>query len=67
LSLWTARAHELAAAQAQQILELARTTTDPTITFKPTIHVTLGGDPIRLRGIPAIGHGVTGAIRGTRP
>lgn len=28
---------------------------------------TLGGDPRRLRGIPAIGRGVTGAIPGTRP
>lgn len=66
MSLWTVRAHELAVAQAKQILDIARTA-EPSITFKPTIHVTLGGDPIRLRGIPAIGRGVNGAIRGTRP
>ena len=29
--------------------------------------VTSGGDERRLRGIPAIGRGVPGAIRGTRP
>jgi hypothetical protein len=28
---------------------------------------TLGGDERRLRGIPAIGRGVSGAIAGTRP
>lgn len=28
---------------------------------------TAGGDPVRLRGIPAIGRNVTGAIRGTDP
>ena len=28
---------------------------------------TLGGDERRLRGIPAIGRGVSGAIPGTRP
>ena len=32
------------------------------------IHVSkLPGDPQALRGIPAIGRGVTGAITGTRP
>jgi hypothetical protein len=28
---------------------------------------TLAGDPTKLRGIPAIGKGVGGAIRGTQP
>jgi hypothetical protein len=28
---------------------------------------TLAGDPQKLRGIPAIGKGVGGAIRGTQP
>lgn len=66
MSLWTVRAHELATAQARLVLDVARTA-EPTINFKPSVHATLGGDPIRLRGIPAIGRGVTGAIRGTRP
>jgi hypothetical protein len=30
-------------------------------------HATAGGDERRLRGIPAIGRGVQGAINGTRP
>ena len=29
--------------------------------------VTAGGDERRLRGVPAIGRGVAGAIRGTNP
>jgi hypothetical protein len=29
--------------------------------------VTAGGDSARLRGVPAIGRGVSGAIRGTNP
>ncbi len=34
----------------------------------PTIgHATAGGDERRLRGIPAIGRGVTGAVNGTIP
>lgn len=39
---------------------------DPT---NPIRHApaTLGGDPRRLRGIPAIGRGVTGAINHTDP
>jgi len=30
-------------------------------------HATAGGDQRRLRGIPAIGRGVTGAINGSSP
>ena len=33
----------------------------------PTAGTTAGGDWQRLRGVPAIGRGVQGAIRGTRP
>lgn len=34
----------------------------------PTRHkATAGGDPLTLRGLPAIGPGVSGAIRGTDP
>jgi len=31
------------------------------------LNATAGGDERRLRGIPAIGRGVAGAITGTRP
>jgi hypothetical protein len=33
----------------------------------PSTGVTAGGDERRLRGIPAIGRGVTGAVPGTAP
>ena len=33
----------------------------------PRHKVTAGGDPLSLRGLPAIGPGVSGAIRGTDP
>lgn len=33
----------------------------------PTRGATAGGDSRKLRGIPAIGRGVSGAIPGTRP
>lgn len=66
MSLWTTKAHELHAAQARQLIDIARDTetTDPTI---KRYHATAGGDERRLRGIPAIGRGVQGAIPGTRP
>ena len=32
-----------------------------------TAGVTSGGDPERLRGLPAIGRGVSGAMRGSDP
>ena len=38
------------------------------LTNNEPIHVSkLPGDPLALRGIPAIGRGVTGAINHTRP
>lgn len=65
MSLWTVKAHQLAAAQARLLLELARdTTTDNT---PLSYRVTPAGDERRLRGIPAIGRGVQGHIPGTRP
>jgi hypothetical protein len=40
----------------------------PTETTTPTVQrATLPGDTRRLRGIPAIGYGVDGAIPGTNP
>lgn len=48
---------------------LARAIIDTTPTAEPTTttRATLPGDTRRLRGIPAIGYGVTGAIPGTTP
>lgn len=64
MSLWTTRAHQLLQAQAQQLAEVLRDTDLPD---ERTYRATAGGDERRLRGIPAIGRGVTGAIPGTRP
>ena len=65
MNLWKTKAHDLRAAQARLLLELARdTTTDNTAL---TYRVTPAGDERRLRGIPAIGRGVQGHIPGTRP
>lgn len=47
---------------AQQLAEFARETDQPL----PSTGATAGGDPARLRGIPAVG-GVSGTMRGTQP
>jgi hypothetical protein len=47
---------------ARQLTEMARETDQPL----PT-RATAGGDVSKLRGIPAIGRGVPGAMRGSRP
>ncbi|HEX5370058.1 MAG TPA: hypothetical protein VFY10_11640 [Dehalococcoidia bacterium] len=47
-------------------IELETSTTAIT-TGKLAKGATAGGDERRLRGIPAIGRGVQGAINGTRP
>lgn len=68
MSTWTARAHELRQAQATQLTEILRDIdpNDPDIQEK-RYATTLAGDERKLRGIPAIGRGVTGAIPGTSP
>jgi hypothetical protein len=38
-----------------------------TTSTSPAAGATAGGDELRLRGLPAIGRGVQGAIRGSRP
>jgi hypothetical protein len=50
---------------ARDIARIAADTVDTTIST--VSQATLGGDERRLRGIPAIGRGVTGAIAGTKP
>lgn len=65
MSIWTARAHDLRRAQAQQLAEIL---TDVNTThLEQTYRTTAAGDERKLRGIPAIGRGVTGAIPGTSP
>ena len=51
---------------AKMLLQFSREA-DPTITMTPVRGATPAGDEQRLRGIPAIGRGVTGAIADSRP
>lgn len=65
MSHWTTKAHELVTAQARLIADLAR---EPdTVTMKPARGATPAGDSRKLRGIPAIGRNVSGAIPQTNP
>lgn len=57
---------QLRADQARLVRE-ALDIADPTQPMHRDGPATLGGDAARLRGIPAIGPGVTGAIPGTDP
>lgn len=65
MSTWTARAHELRAAQAQLLATIIREIDpdDPVLTER-RYATTLAGDERKLRGIPAIGRGVAGATSG---
>lgn len=67
---WTTKAHELRTIQAQQVAAILRDL-DPndTRTFDDAkiYQQTNGGDEQKLRGIPAIGRGVSGCIPGTSP
>lgn len=70
MSLWRVKAHELRAAQARQIADIARETADqPTTLTRAHIgHRSPAGDEQRLRGIPVTGaRGVTGTMPGTQP
>jgi len=67
---WTTKAHQLHTVQAQQVAAILQAL-DPndTRTFDDakTYIATAGGDEQKLRGIPAIGRGVSGCIPGTSP
>lgn len=65
-TLWEVPAHDLLRAQAQALADIAREL-PPDDPSTLTRGVTPAGDERRLRGIPAIGRGVTGAIPGTIP
>lgn len=64
LSSWL-RKHELETAQARLLAQIALETSDAV--FKRPSRATAAGDSRKLRGIPAIGRGVTGAIPNTVP
>ncbi len=59
------RRAELEHAQAKLLLELARETDD--VPLRAGKQLSRIGDEAMLRGIPAVGPGCSGAIRGTRP
>ena len=48
---------------SRQLVELARETDSPL----PSKGATAGGDPMRLRGIPCVGRGISGATGRSRP
>jgi hypothetical protein len=66
MSLWTIKAHELIAAQARQLAQLARESDDQAV-LRPIRGATPAGDELRLRGIPMQARGVGGTMRGTQP
>lgn len=70
MSLWTTRAHELQAAQARLVAEIAQEL-DPNnpATLTETKHIASpAGSEQALRGIPVVGaRGVGGTITGTNP
>jgi hypothetical protein len=57
---------ELDRANAVLLARLAREVDDET-PMRPASGATSGGDEIKLRGLPAIGRGVSGAIRAPGP
>jgi hypothetical protein len=63
LNRWLARRRE-AVFQEQKLVEIAQET-DNEVTHQAG--GTAVGDPRKLRGLPAIGYGVGGAIAGTQP
>jgi hypothetical protein len=58
---------QLDAHNAQQLLTIARETATADTPIRSAQGATAGGDERRLRGIPAIGRSVSGAIPGTSP
>jgi hypothetical protein len=68
MSHWTVRAHELRAHQVGVLAEvlLSMDPDDPRLQER-RYATTAAGDHAKLRGLPAIGRGVSGAIHGTNP
>jgi hypothetical protein len=67
---WTARAHNQRATQAATLAAVLRDLSPPElheIAAEKSYYASNGGDHLKLRGIPAIGRNVAGAIPGTSP
>lgn len=54
-------------AEQQRAITRALREAEPAAAMGKHGPATAGGDPLRLRGIPAIGRSVSGAIRGSDP
>ncbi len=68
MSTWTAKSHELLTQQATQLAEILRDIDpDAPPIQERRYRAALPGDERALRGIPAIGRNVAGAIPGTSP
>jgi hypothetical protein len=63
MTTWTIRAHHLREHQATQLAHVLQDVDTTQIVYRTTA----AGDERKLRGIPAIGRGVQGAIPGTSP
>ena len=66
MSTWKAPAHDLLAEQAR-ILALVPLELDDDVPTGREYRASSGSDRANLRGLPAIGRGVSGAIAGTSP
>ena len=68
VSHWTVKAHQLKQHQAEVLANalLELDVDDPRLQER-RYRTTLGGDHVKLRGLPAIGRGVSGAIPGSSP
>lgn len=67
MSIWTTPAHRLLEAQADALADVLRDIDPAELEEQHTFIATAAGDERKLRGIPAIGRGVAGAIPGTSP
>lgn len=66
MTTWTAKAHQLREAQANILVEILRDIDPDQLQERnDVVYSTTEGE--QLRGIPAIGRGVAGAIPGTSP
>ena len=67
MSTWTVPAHQLHQEQARILANALLDLNPDDPELQKRYATTLAGDERKLRGIPAIGRGVAGAIPGTSP
>ena len=67
MNTWTAKAHNLRAAQAAVLADILLNVDTRQLETEHRYIATAAGDERKLRGIPAIGRSVAGAIPGSSP